>query len=104
MLLPQWSKWRWEDDESNVVDAVAVRFQLSLDRAVDNLVVAVEAHVAAADPRFVQEEPGLVAKREREDFACLPAQRVRVRKRDVCEMKRDHIREGERRHLAKRTT
>jgi hypothetical protein len=90
------------DDESNVVDAVAVRFQLCFDRAVNNLVVAVEVLIATADPRFVQEEPGFVAKCEREDFPCLPAKRVRVRKRDSCEMKRDQILEGELRHLSKR--
>jgi hypothetical protein len=86
------------DDESNVIVAVAVRFQFSLDRAVSNLIVVIKALVAAADPRFVKEESGFVAKREREDFACLPAKRARVWKRDVCEMKRDHIREGELRH------
>jgi len=91
------------DDESNVVDAVAMRLKLSLDRAVNNLVVAVEALVAAADARFVQEKSGLVAKREREDFACLPAKRVRVWKRDACEMKWDHIRESELWHFAKCT-
>lgn len=82
-------------DESNVIQAVAVRFQLSLDRPVNDLVVAVEVLVSAADPRFVQEESCFMANREREDFAFLPAKRVGVRKRDVSEMKRDHISKGE---------
>jgi hypothetical protein len=61
------------DDESNVVNAVAVRRQLSLDWPMNNLVVTVEKLVATADPRFVQEESGMVANREREDFSCLAA-------------------------------
>ncbi len=69
----------------------------------NDLVVAIEAIVVAANPSFVQKEPSFVAKREREDFACLPAKSVRLWKRDVREMKRDHILDGELRHLSKRT-
>lgn len=87
------------DDESNVVDAVAVRFERGFDRVVNDLVVVVEVLVAAADPRLVQDESRLVAKHEREDFARLPAQRVRIWKRHVREMKRYNILERELRHL-----
>ena len=44
-----------------------------------------------------------MAKREREDFACLPAKTVRLWKHDVSEVKRDHFLEGELWHLSKRT-
>ena len=49
------------DDNPDVVDAVAVGLELGLDRAVNDLVVAVDAFVAASDPRLVQEESRLVS-------------------------------------------
>ena len=44
------------DDDPDVVNAVTVGLELGLDRAVNDLVIAVDAFVAASDPRLVQEE------------------------------------------------
>ena len=56
------------DDNADVVDAVAVGLELVLDRAVNDLVVAVDSFVAAADACLEQDESGWVSQCEREDL------------------------------------
>jgi hypothetical protein len=79
------------DDESNVLDAVAVGLELHIDWPVNDLVVGVKEFVAAPDPRFVQEEAGRVTNRESEDFTRLTPQWTRIWESDIREMEGNHV-------------
>ena len=91
------------DDESNLGDPVAVRLECGFDWVVHDLVVVIEHLVALTDPGFVQDHARWVAHCEREDLACLPAERMPLRERDVSEVERDDILERKPRHLANAT-
>ena len=86
-------------DEPDVVDSVAVRFELPLDRAVSNFIDTVEELVAGTDSGLVQQKTRGVAERERKHLTGLSVQGMPTGEREVREVERDHNLETDVRHV-----